>query len=59
MADESENKTAAVAGPPAAHDEPSDDWQPPASALVRFYSHPWTQIGLISMICFCLPGVST
>lgn len=25
--------------------------------LVKFYSHPWTQIILISMICFCLPGV--
>ncbi len=28
------------------------------SKLVRFYAHPWTQILLISMICFCLPGVS-
>ncbi|KAJ6786176.1 hypothetical protein PWT90_00738 [Aphanocladium album] len=25
--------------------------------LMRFYSHPWTQILLISMICFCLPGM--
>ena len=25
--------------------------------LMRFYSHPWTQILLISFICFCLPGV--
>ncbi|CAH0046883.1 unnamed protein product [Clonostachys solani] len=31
-------------------------WQPPSSKLVRFYSHPWTQIILISVICFCLPG---
>lgn len=30
---------------------------PPQSPLVRFYSHPWTQILLISFICFCLPGV--
>lgn len=58
MADESENKTAAVAGQPASQDEHSDDWQPPSSKLVRFYAHPWTQISLISMICFCLPGVS-
>lgn len=27
------------------------------SKLVKLYSHPWTQILLISMICFCLPGV--
>jgi hypothetical protein len=29
-----------------------------SSKLVRFYAHPWTQIILISFICFCLPGVS-
>lgn len=29
-----------------------------ASKIVRLYSHPWTQILLISFICFCLPGVS-
>lgn len=28
------------------------------SKIMRIYSHPWTQILLISMICFCLPGVS-
>ncbi|KAM3425984.1 hypothetical protein NHJ13734_009752 [Beauveria thailandica] len=27
------------------------------SKLMRLYSHPWTQILLISMICFCLPGM--
>lgn len=32
--------------------------QPHSSKLVRFYVHPWTQILLISAICFCLPGVS-
>jgi len=32
--------------------------QPHSSKLVRFYAHPWTQILLISFICFCLPGVS-
>ncbi len=26
------------------------------SKLVKFYAHPWTQIILISMICFCCPG---
>jgi hypothetical protein len=31
---------------------------PPQSKIVRFYAHPWTQIFLISFICFCLPGVS-
>lgn len=29
-----------------------------SSKIVRFYAHPWTQILLISFICFCLPGVS-
>jgi hypothetical protein len=33
-------------------------FQPHPSKIVRFYSHPWTQILLISFICFCLPGVS-
>ncbi|OAA57758.1 Major facilitator superfamily domain, general substrate transporter [Cordyceps fumosorosea ARSEF 2679] len=27
------------------------------SKLMRFYAHPWTQIMLISVICFCLPGM--
>ncbi|KAI1434769.1 putative MFS transporter [Xylaria sp. CBS 124048] len=31
--------------------------QPSSSKLVRFYAHPWTQIALISLICFCLPGI--
>ncbi|KAI0391191.1 putative MFS transporter [Xylariaceae sp. FL0594] len=31
--------------------------QPHSSKIVRFYSHPWTQIILISVICFCLPGI--
>lgn len=29
----------------------------PSSKIMRFYAHPWTQIVLISVICFCLPGV--
>ena len=29
----------------------------PASGLRRVLHHPWTQILLISFICFCLPGV--
>ncbi|KAJ8123715.1 hypothetical protein ONZ43_g398 [Nemania bipapillata] len=32
-------------------------YQPPSSKLVRLYAHPWTQILLISAICFCLPGI--
>ena len=35
------------------------EWNPHASKLVRFYSHPWTQIVLVSFIFFCLPGVRT
>ncbi|PFH63264.1 hypothetical protein XA68_15898 [Ophiocordyceps unilateralis] len=27
------------------------------STLIRLYGHPWTQILLISLICFCLPGM--
>lgn len=27
------------------------------SRAVDLYSHPWTQILLISFMCFCLPGV--
>ncbi|KAK3191920.1 hypothetical protein K4F52_001963 [Lecanicillium sp. MT-2017a] len=27
------------------------------SKIKRFYAHPWTQILLISFICFCLPGM--
>lgn len=38
--------------------EAQDLGQPHSSKLVRFYAHPWTQILLISFICFCLPGVS-
>ncbi|EFY99779.1 hypothetical protein MHUMG1_03171 [Metarhizium humberi] len=32
-------------------------FQPHPSKIVRFYSHPWTQILLISFICFCMPGM--
>ncbi|POR31605.1 UNC93-like protein [Tolypocladium paradoxum] len=31
--------------------------EPHPPKLVRFYAHPWTQILLISLICFCLPGM--
>lgn len=58
MADASDNQTSAVSGQQADHHENADGWQPSGSKLVRFYSHPWTQILLISVICFCLPGVS-
>jgi hypothetical protein len=29
------------------------------SRVKALYAHPWTQIILISLICFCCPGVST
>ena len=60
MADE--NKTNEAATPvhqDGAHEEHVGDWQPPSSKLMRIYAHPWTQILLISFICFCLPGVGT
>lgn len=28
------------------------------SLVYRLYTHPWFQILLISLICFCCPGVS-
>ena len=57
MADGSENQTSDVTGQDG-HHENVGEWQPSGSKIVRFYSHPWTQILLISLICFCLPGVS-
>ncbi|KAK5995449.1 hypothetical protein PT974_03856 [Cladobotryum mycophilum] len=33
------------------------DGEPHSSKLVKVYAHPWTQILLISFICFCLPGM--
>ena len=39
-------------------DSADDGVTQPRSKIVRFYAHPWTQILLISIICFCLPGVS-
>ena len=64
MAGEStKTETAAVTAQPEQHvQEGVDDgmdFQPSSSKIVRFYSHPWTQIVLISVICFCLPGVSS
>jgi hypothetical protein len=40
------------------HQQVDNLGQAHSSKLVRFYAHPWTQILLISFICFCLPGVS-
>lgn len=37
--------------------ETETGFQPHPSKIVRFYAHPWTQILLISFICFCMPGV--
>ncbi|KAF6838150.1 major facilitator superfamily transporter [Colletotrichum musicola] len=37
--------------------ESNEPEQQESSKLMRLYSHPWTQILLISFICFCLPGM--
>ncbi len=49
-----EDSTAAHHASPTSSDLEQGQGQ---SKLMSFYSHPWTQILLISMICFCLPGV--
>lgn len=47
----------------AVHDQHLDPEAAPTSTtsshnrLAAFYCHPWTQIVLISMICFCCPGM--
>ena len=41
----------------AAQQELGGSPEPHQSKLMRIYSHPWSQIILISFICFCLPGV--
>ncbi|KAF2971635.1 hypothetical protein GQX73_g2035 [Xylaria multiplex] len=44
--------------PPSIHLQEDHSFDPLQSAkLVRLYAHPWTQILLISLICFCLPGI--
>lgn len=53
---------AAVESTDAADTYPADIEQGDQSGFSRvkaFYAHPWTQIVLISFICFCCPGVST
>lgn len=57
MAEETDNMNTTVDDQQDAGQEHVDDWQPPSSKLMRLYSHPWSQILLISFICFCLPGV--
>jgi MFS family permease len=47
----------AIDAPVEERGEVHDLGQPHSSKLVRFYAHPWTQILLISFICFCLPGM--
>lgn len=56
-ASEVQPTTAASLEAAGGHDDA--EWSPHASKLVRFYSHPWTQIVLVSFIFFCLPGVRT
>jgi len=40
---------------PSSSEEMAEAQQTPVVRSIR--SHPWTQISLISFICFCLPGV--
>ena len=51
------NQSGEVAAELDASHQDDVQWQQQSSKIVRFYSHPWTQIILISVICFCLPGV--
>ncbi|SPO06971.1 probable MFS transporter [Cephalotrichum gorgonifer] len=57
MSEPTESKAVTMGDPQSPPLEHDDDWQKSASPLIRFYSHPWTQIVLISVICFCLPGM--
>ncbi|KAF9869557.1 hypothetical protein CkaCkLH20_12950 [Colletotrichum karsti] len=51
-----QNEEPAVAMPQDV--ESNEDFeQKESSKLMRLYSHPWTQILLISFICFCMPGM--
>jgi len=54
------NQSAAPAIEAVDHDQVDieDDPRSRFSNVKAFYSHPWTQIVLISLICFCCPGVS-
>ncbi|TEA22085.1 UNC93-like protein [Colletotrichum sidae] len=42
---------------PDASSQDVESNQEESSKLMRLYSHPWTQILLISVICFCMPGM--
>lgn len=55
-AEDKTGTTAAVEG--GAPQGMAGEQEAPQSKLVRIYAHPWTQIILISVICFCCPGVS-
>ncbi|VUC35950.1 unnamed protein product [Clonostachys rosea] len=57
MSEQEKNKPATTTDRQLADHEDVGDSQPSSSRLVRFYSHPWAQITLISVICFCLPGM--
>ncbi|KAJ9136934.1 Major facilitator superfamily transporter [Pleurostoma richardsiae] len=59
MGTETENteKTAAMDTPAATTASVGESAPAPKSKIVAFYAHPWTQILLISFICFCLPGM--
>jgi hypothetical protein len=59
MGTETENteKTAVMDTPAATTASAGESAPASKSKIVAFYAHPWTQILLISFICFCLPGV--
>jgi hypothetical protein len=59
MTEDTKTETAAVTAQPEQHvQEGVDDgmdYQPSSSKIVRFYSHPWTQIVLISVPDYSRP----
>lgn len=60
MAEKNDTIPATAVAPEHDHtdlENSNDDWNARESKLMRFYSHPWTQIILVSVIFFCLPGV--
>ncbi|TGJ83776.1 hypothetical protein E0Z10_g4984 [Xylaria hypoxylon] len=58
MSRETKETSQAHGQPPITRQQGEDSFnQPHSTKLVHFYAHPWTQILLISVICFCLPGI--
>jgi hypothetical protein len=59
MSKEADHQTLPSTLPPTTDIETAPTFNPSSSKtrLVTIYSHPWTQIILISLICFCCPGM--